>query len=184
MINKTSFYSEEELQEIGFKSVGKDVLISRHISFYSPEQISIGSHVRIDDFCILSGNISIGNYVHIAAGCYLFAGEYGIIFKDYTGLSSRSVVYAATDDYSGEYMSNPTIPDEYRNVIGGKVIFEKHVLIATGCTILPGVTVAEGTAVGAMSLVNNNLPEWSICYGIPAQKIKERKKNILNVILK
>ena len=81
-------------------------------------------------------------------------------------------------------MSNPTIPDEYRNVIGGKVIFEKHVLIATGCTILPGVTVAEGTAIGAMSLVNKNLPEWSICYGIPAQKIKERKKNILNVILK
>ncbi len=181
---KTSFYSEEEIQEIGFKSVGKDVLISRYISFYSPEKISIGSHVRIDDFCILSGNITIGNYVHIAAGCYLFAGEYGIIFKDYTGLSSRSVVYASTDDYSGEYMSNPTIPDEYRNVIGGKVILEKHVLIATGCTILPGVTIAEGTAVGAMSLVNKNLPKWSICFGIPAKKIKERKKNILNVILK
>ena len=81
MNNKTSFYSEEEIQEIGFKSVGKDVLISRHISFYSPEKISIGSHVRIDDFCILSGNITIGNYVHIAAGCYLFAGEYGIILK-------------------------------------------------------------------------------------------------------
>lgn len=177
----TSFYTEQELKTLGLKSFGGNVLISRFAKIYSPNTITIGNNVRIDDFCILSGEITIGNYVHIAAGCYLFAGEYGIVFEDYTGLSSRSVVYATTDDYSGEYMTNPTIPDEYRNVIGGKVIFEKHVLVATGCTILPGVTIAEGTAVGAMSLVNKNLPEWSICFGIPAKKVLDRKKDLLFV---
>ena len=97
----TSFLSNEELMKIGFKSLGKDVLISRKASIYGAKNISIGSHVRIDDFCILSGNITIGDYIHVAAGCYLFGGKSGIEMKDFSALSSRSAVYADTDDYSG-----------------------------------------------------------------------------------
>lgn len=48
------FYSREQLEKIGFKSLGKNVLISDKSSIYSPENISIGNNVRIDDFCILS----------------------------------------------------------------------------------------------------------------------------------
>lgn len=177
----SSFYTEEELKELGLKKCGKNVMISKKTSIYGASNISIGDNVRIDDFCILSGKIDIGNYVHIAAGCYLFAGEYGIVFEDYTGLSSRSAVYAATDDYSGEYMSNPTVPDEYRNVVGGKVVFGKHALVATGCTILPNLTIGEGASVGAMSLINRDIEPFSICVGIPAKKIKDRKRRILEL---
>ena len=60
-----SFYSDEELKKIRFKSLGENVLISKKASIYSPEKIIIGNNVRIDDFCILSGNIQIGNHVHI-----------------------------------------------------------------------------------------------------------------------
>ena len=49
-----SFYSKEELKEIGFKKYGENVLISRKTSIYNPEKIIIGNNVRIDDFCILS----------------------------------------------------------------------------------------------------------------------------------
>ena len=63
----TSFYSEEELKSLGLKHYGKNVLISRKCSIYSAESISIGNHVRIDDFCILSGEITIGDYCHISA---------------------------------------------------------------------------------------------------------------------
>ena len=59
----TSFYSEKELLSIGFKSYGINVLISRYARFYRPENIVIGDHVRIDDFCILSAGylIEVGN---------------------------------------------------------------------------------------------------------------------------
>ncbi|MEC2449247.1 acyltransferase, partial [Bacillus cereus] len=50
-----SFYSQEELSEIGFLSVGENVLISKKTSIYNPGAISVGNNVRIDDFCILSG---------------------------------------------------------------------------------------------------------------------------------
>ena len=84
-----SFYTEEELAKIGFAFYGKDVRISRKASFYSVEKISIGNHVRIDDFCILSGYINIGNYVHIAAFCGLFSGLSGIKICDFVGISSK-----------------------------------------------------------------------------------------------
>lgn len=176
-----SFLTEEELKEIGFKSYGENVLVSRKASIYGPSKISIGDNVRIDDFCILSGNIEIGNYVHIAAFVALFGGNSGIVFEDFSGISSRSAIYADSDDYTGMAMTNPTIPDKYRNVYGGKVTIGKHVVIGTGCTILPNVTIHEGTSVGSMSLVTKSLEPWGIYVGIPCRKIKDRNKKILEL---
>lgn len=176
-----SFYSNDELKKIGFKKIGNNVLISRNASIYGAEYISVGNNVRIDDFCILSGNIEIGNNVHIAAAVLLFGGKAGILLEDFVGISSRSAMYAESDDYSGEAMTNPTIPDKYRIVSGSKIILQKHVLIGTGCTILPGVVIGEGTSVGSMSLINKSLESWSMYIGIPCKRIKERKKRLLDL---
>lgn len=177
----SSFYSEQELKEIGFKSLGENVLISKKTSIYGASNISIGNNVRIDDFSLLSGKITIGNNVHISAYVSLFAGDAGIELGNYVGVSSRSVVYATTDDYSGEYLTNPTVPDKYKNVINDKVTMGEHALIGTGCTVLPGVTVGDGVSVGAMSLINKDLEEWSIYVGIPCKKIKDRSKKLLEL---
>lgn len=174
-----SFYSPEELQEIGFKHLGENVLISRKTSIYSPQNISIGSNVRIDDFCILSGKIEMGNYIHISAYTGLFAGDVGVILKDFVTISSRNSVYAISDDYSGESMTNPMIPKEYRKVREAEVVLEKHVIVGSGSCILPGVYIGEGTAVGSMSLVNKSLDPWKIYGGVPCKVLKERKKELL-----
>lgn len=174
-----SFYSIEELNDIGFNSIGTNVLISRKASIYGAENISIGSNVRIDDFCVLSGKINIGNYVHIASNCLLFAGNSGIDLKDFVGISSRSAVYAESDDYSGIALSNPMVPSQYRKIEGKQVVFEKHALVGTGSTILPGVILGEGVSVGSMSLVTKSLDPWGIYVGIPCKLIKERNKNVL-----
>lgn len=176
-----SFYTEEELNLIGFASIGKDVKLSRKTSIYTPEKIVIGDNTRIDDYCILSGNLTLGRFVHIAASCLLFGGNDGIVFEDYTGLSSRCAIYAESDDYSGLFLTNPTIPAMYRHIIGGGVVVKKHAIIGSGCTILPNVVIGEGTAIGSMSLVNKSLEDWSICIGIPCKKIKERKKALIQL---
>lgn len=177
----TSFYSEEELINIGLKKVGNNVKISRYANIYSPQNIEIGNNVRIDDFCILSGKICLGNNIHIAAYCALFGGEYGIFMHDFAGLSSRCVIYASSDDYSGTFLTNPTVPEEYCNVTGGAVILEKHVIVGTGTSIMPHVVIGEGTSVGSMSLVNKSLEAWGIYIGIPCKRIKERKKDLLEL---
>ena len=177
----TNFLNKEEIRELGFKSVGNDVFISRKASFYSPEKISIGEHVRIDDFCVLSGNIQIGNYVHIAVYSGIFGGEKGVKISDFCNISSRVSIYALSDDYSGESMTNPMIPDEYKNVEQREVVLEKHVLLGCGSIVLPGAYLSEGASFGAFSLVKTKVEPWTMNAGIPCRKIKERSKNILDL---
>jgi len=176
MIN--SFYEEEELSVLGLKSFGKNVLISRKANFYFPEKISIGSYVRIDDFCILSGNIKIGSFVHIAAYCALY-GNNGIVLEDYIGLSAKTIIYSASDDFSGKYLFGPTVPKEFTNVTGGMVLIKKYSMIGAGSIVFPNIVIGEGTAVGAISLVNKSLDGWGIYAGIPAKFIKKRSKGLI-----
>lgn len=177
----TSFYTESELTDIGFKSCGRNVLLSRKASIYGAENIEIGSNVRIDDFSLLSGCVKIGDWVHIAAYSALYAGKFSIILNDFVTISSRNVIYAESDDYSGASLSNPLINNEFRQTYGANVVLEKHTLLGTGCTVLPGVRLREGVSVGAMSLVNRDLEEWSVYVGIPARKLKNRNRNILEL---
>lgn len=89
------------------------------------------------------------------------------------------MIYAKSDDYSGMTLTNPTIPDKYKQVFEAKVVLQRHVLLGTGCVVLPGVIIEEGTSVGSLSLINKSLPAWKICAGIPAKPIKDRKKDLL-----
>ena len=105
----TSFYSEEELAQLGLKSYGSNVLISRFASIYSPQTIEIGSNVRIDDFCILSGKIYIGDWCRVSAYCALY-GSMGIVMEGFCGISPRSTILSATDDYSGGLVDRSSLP--------------------------------------------------------------------------
>lgn len=176
----TSFYSEEELKTLGLGAYGEKVYISRKCSIYNPSRIKLGNHVRIDDFTILSGNIVIQNYVHIAAYTALFAGNSQIVLNCYSGISSRCVIYAESDDYSGDFMTNPLVPEQYKNIYSAEVNIGKHVIVGTGATILPGVTIGEGASIGAMSLINRDIEPWTINVGIPCKKIKERSRKLLD----
>ena len=175
--------SREAIEHMGFAAVGENVMISDRASFYNCPRISIGNHVRIDDFCVLAagvGGITIGNYVHIAVGSTLI-GAGKITMSDFSGLSSRVSIYSSSDDYSGVAMTNPTVPQEFTNVMHADVFFGKHVIVGSGSVILPGVTLEEGVAVGALSLVSRDCKAFGIYFGNPARRIKERKRDLLEL---
>lgn len=177
----TSFYTEQELKQLGLKSYGKNVKISRHACFYGESNISIGDNVRIDDFCILSGHVIIKSFIHIAAYTALYGGEMGIFIDDFANLSSRICVYAVSDDYSGYTMTNPVVPSKYKRVKTAPVQIGKHVIIGTTSVVMPGVTLAEGSAFGSFSFINNDSEPWSINAGIPSKKIKDRCRTLLEL---
>lgn len=177
-MGNNSFYSDSELKEIGFKAFGQNVLISRKASFYSPETISLGSHVRIDDFCILSGHIEVGDFVHVSAYSAIYAREL-VKIMDYSGISPRVTIFSATDDFGGDFLIGPMAPEGTSRLISGPVLLERFVQIGASSVILPNVTINEGSVVGAMSLINKDLEPWGIYAGIPAKYIKERKKGLL-----
>jgi len=178
-----SFLTPKQLAETGFLSLGESVLISEKASIYGASRIRIGSHVRIDDFCIISAGedgICLGNHIHIA--CYTsLIGKAKITLADYANLSSRVAIYSSNDDYSGNYMTNPMVPAEFTNVAHRPVTIGQHCIVGSGSVILPGVILEEGSAVGALSLVTRNCDAFGIYAGTPARFVKKRSRGLLEI---
>ena len=175
------YFSEDELNKMGFKRIGKNVKVSTKASIYNCELIEIDDNSRIDDFCILSGRIKIGKNVHIAPFCLVAGGEKGVVFEDFTGLAYNVLVFTQSDDYTGRTLTNPTIPKIYKNETKKEIIIKKHSIVGAGSIILPGVTLEEGTSIGSMSLVRKSTEAWGIYIGNPAKKIMNRKKDLLKL---
>ena len=176
-----AYYSQEELIKFDFKSLGNNVRISKMASLDKSHQMEIGKNSRIDDFCALSGNISIGRNVHIAVHSSITASREIALLEDFSGMAFSSHIFTSSDDYSGVTMTNPTVPITFKNIEHGVVILRRHVIVGSGSMIFPGVEIAEGCAIGALSIVNKSTEPWGIYFGTPVRRIKNRSKNLLDL---
>jgi acetyltransferase-like isoleucine patch superfamily enzyme len=174
-----SYYRREELAEMGFRSLGQDVKISRTARLYSPASIAIGDHSMVDDFCVLMGQLDIGRNVHIAHGCRVMAGRDGIRMQDFCGLAFGVTIFAQSDDYSGATLTNPTVPKAMRDIRRGAVEIGRHVIVGAHAMVFPGVILGEGGAIGAGSVVKRSTEPWSIYAGSPARRVRERLRDLL-----
>lgn len=176
-----SYYTEEELKGFGFKSLGKNVKISRMANIYNVPEVSMGDDSRIDDYCVLKGPLHIGSFVHIPPFCLVSATKEPIIIEDFVNLAYRVSVFSCSDDYSGSSLPGGLIPEEFKTSIHGMVHIQKHAIIGASSVVFPSVTIGEGCSIGALSLVNKSIAPWGIYCGIPVARIKERKKDLLEL---
>lgn len=175
------YLSEQQLGAICFRRLGRNVRISDKASIHDADQIEIGDNSRIDDFCVLSGKITLGRNVHLAVFCNIAGGSEGVVMGDFSGLAYGCHVFTQSDDYTGKMLTNPTVPAEFRAGTKKAVLIERHCIVGTGSLIFPGVRLAEGTSVGAMSMVTRATQEWSVYFGIPAKRLKGRSRDLLNL---
>lgn len=183
MILNPGYYSENDLKDVGFKMLGNNVSISKNSTFIGVENISIGNNVRIDGnvtFAVAAGHINLGNYIHIGGSSHI-NGSGGVDILNFCTISQGVRIYSASDDYSGESYTNPTIPIHLKKLNIARVLLNEHVIIGTGSVVLPGVQLGQGAAVGALSLVNSDLLPWSIYAGSPVKKLKDRSNNLLKL---
>jgi dTDP-4-amino-4,6-dideoxy-D-glucose acyltransferase len=176
------FLSRAELMAIGLAHVGDAVAIDRSVILINPAGVSIGDNTRVDAFCLISGGtgVQIGRNVHIAAGAYIYGGG-GVTICDFVGISARSVIYSTNDDYSGEVMTGPTLPADFTRVTVAPVKIGRHVVVGAGSVILPGVTIGDGAATGALSLVKHNVESFTIVAGNPLRVIGARSRHLLDL---
>lgn len=178
-----AWLTNEQIQKLELASVGENVKISDKASFHNCGNIHIGDNTRIDDFCVISagvGGIYIGRNVHIAVFSSLI-GKGKITLRDFSNISSRVSIYSSNDDYSGDSLTNPTIPEAFKKVTVSSVDIGKHAIVAAGCVLLPGVKLGEGVAVGALSLVKDNVPSFQVVAGVPARLIGTRSTELLQL---
>jgi dTDP-4-amino-4,6-dideoxy-D-glucose acyltransferase len=176
------FLTRDELADLGLAAYGEDVLIDRSARIYGAGRLSIGDHVRIDAYSVLSagaGGIAIGDYVHVAAFVFM-AGAARIELRDFSNVSGRVSIYSSNDDYSGGALIGPTVPDELRDVTHAPVTIGRQAIVGAGAVILPGVTLGEGAAVGAQSLVRRDVPAFTIVGGID-KVLGTRRRDLLDL---
>jgi acetyltransferase-like isoleucine patch superfamily enzyme len=167
--------SPDQIAELGLAAVGAGVTISDRCSIYGASSISIGDYVRIDDFAVLTARqpVVIGSYVHISAFAFL-SGSFGIVIEDFVNVSPRATLLSGNDDFSGQWLPGPLVPEELRNVHGGCIHLGRHSMVGAHSIVLPGVSFGEGAVVGALSLVKEPLAPWGIYGGVPARLIRPR----------
>ena len=179
--NPERYYNDYELSRLGLGGVGQNVRLDRTAIILNPAGLSIGDHTRIDAFCLISAfgpGVSTGRNVHIAAGVYIFGGG-GVVIDDFAGVSARSVIFSTNDDYSGAHLTGPTLPAEFTSVTAAPVRIGRHAVVGAGSIVLPGVTFGEGSASGALSLMKNDVPPFTIVAGSPARVVKTRSRVLL-----
>ena len=121
----------------------------------------------------------MGRNVMISALCHVAGGMLGVELADFSTLAYGVKIMSQSDDYSGATMTGPTVPAEFKLETKEKSSLGRHVIVGTNSVILPGVDVADGCSVGAMSLVTQSTEPWGIYVGCPARRFKDRKKDLL-----
>jgi acetyltransferase-like isoleucine patch superfamily enzyme len=176
-----AYLSQQALETMRFARLGRNVKISDKASIYEPEKMEIGDHCRIDDFCVVSGRIVMGRNVYIGPLCLVAGGGPGILFEDFTTLAYHAQVFAQSDDYSGATLTNPTVPAAYKSEIKEAVCLKRHSIVGAGGIVCPGVVLEEGTSVGTGGVVLRSTEPWSIYAGVPAVKLKDRRRDLLGL---
>ncbi|MEZ9539117.1 DapH/DapD/GlmU-related protein [Shewanella sp. 10N.286.51.B8] len=146
------------------------------------ENLHLGEKSQIDDFCFINaGKITdIGRNVHIGSFTSIVGGGECII-GDFAGLSAGCRIITGSDDFSGPFLTNPTVPSEFTNVTLNKVEIGRHAIIGTNSIIFPGVTIGEGCAVGAGAIIHKNLKPWTVYVSIDGKlrELKQRNKQAI-----
>ncbi len=140
------------------------------------------------------GRIEIGSYVYLARGAWIQTLPDGenkssaLVIGDYTSAAGPCVISAmrsvVLEDHvllaSNIYVSDHThrydragIPVKLQGVTRIEpVLIKTGAWIGNNAVICPGVTIGKGAVVGANSVVNRDVPDFSIAAGAPARVIK------------
>jgi galactoside O-acetyltransferase len=165
-----------------FAKLGSNVQIYPTARIAFPEEISLGSNIIIDDFVFIMGRggIAIGSHVHISSFASITGGG-PVEIGDFASISIGVRVLSGSDVFGGFNLVNSTVPSELRSEQRPGLSIGRHAVIGANSVVLPGIKIADGVAVGAQSLVTEDLPPWTICVGTPAKPIKERARTCLQL---
>ena len=142
-------YSRQELMALGFSEVGDNLMVSRDVRFYAIEG-KLGDGVRIDTYGILSGNIELGDNVHISPFCFLSATGGKITMKPNSGIGPHVAILTKSDDYTAADLTSS-------DKVAGDITVGENCIIGSGCKIFPGSTIGHDASLGSNCIVTGDI---------------------------
>lgn len=131
---------------------------------------------QLDSFCFIQPNVFFSHCHNIKCGRNFvvnsnsyFHGIGGIEIGDYVLIGPNAVLSSGMHEYS-----KSREPVATQKIIPKKIVIEDGVWIGANVVVMPGVTISEGTIVGAGSVVTKSTEPYSVVAGVPAKKIKMR----------
>jgi len=167
---------------VEYKKQGEDLFVADTAIIKHPNKIELGKHVAIDHFVYFSTSGTIGDYVHIAPSVTIIGGVDSMLhMEDFSGIAANSTIICGSDDFT-KGMMNPQIPIKHRNPKIDKIIIKRFACVGVNCVIMPSVTLAEGSVIGAGSVVTKDTEPWGVYVGSPAKLVglRDRTKIILS----
>jgi len=134
-----------------------DRMIQHGFSEYGPvvhkttaigPDVEIGIGTIICSMCSITTNVKIGKFVNINLNCTI---GHDAVIEDYVNLTPHCT-------------------------ISGNVHIEKYCDLGSGVDVVPGVTIGEGSIIGAGAVVTKDIPPHSLAIGVPAKVVKTLKE--------
>ncbi len=148
-------------------------LISRKAEIQFTDKINIGKNTRISSFVkikVNKGVIKIGQNCTINSFCFIDADEGGLEIGDNVLIGPRVGIHGSNYKYNDK-----NVPIINQGIISKGIKIEDDVWIGSNSTVLDGVTIGRGSVIGAGSVVTQDIPPFSVAFGVPAKVIKKRK---------
>lgn len=134
--------------------IGKDSNLLRNVNILIPSNIKIGDNCVINSKALLDGR----------------GGK--LIIGNNVDIAREVNIWTLEHDPH----------DDFHKAIGGNVIIEDYVWIASRATILPNVRIGKGAVIASGAVVTKDVPEMSIVGGVPAKIIGKRTSKLKYVL--
>jgi acetyltransferase-like isoleucine patch superfamily enzyme len=122
----------------------------------------------------------VGRNIHLVHGCPVIGDWEEISMHDFSGLAFGVTIFAQSDDYNGDALTNPTVPMKFGKMMRAGVEIGRHAIVGAGTIIFPGVTLGEDHPLRRPVGLQNRRAR-TVYFRAPAKRIKNRRRNLLEL---
>jgi acetyltransferase-like isoleucine patch superfamily enzyme len=179
-------------------AMGPGCFIEQGVRWLVPRRIFLGRQVFVGQNCFLDahdaeGRIELQDDVWLSQGSYVVTGQSEVLIGPMTYVGHRCLIYGHAGVQVGRDVllandvqlicGNHTftrrdVPIRAQPTAGKPIMIGDDVWLGASAIVLGGVTVGQGSVVGAGSLVTRSLPPYSIAYGVPAEIVGVRGEEV------
>ena len=165
--NNTSIYEEARINNL--KSEKESIIFGEnsHIrgEFYT---FPNGGYIKIGSFCYVGENSRIWSSNSIEIGDRVLIAHDVNIFD-----SNTHPIDPIKRHEHFKNISQTGFPEEIDSLEDKPIIIEDDVWVGAKCTIMQGITIGEGSIIGANSIVTKDIEPYKVYAGNPAVYIKD-----------